>query len=438
MKQNIIQPKVLKGFRDYPPAIMQPRREMIRRLEDCFVSFGFLPIDTPALEYSEILLGKGSEETDKQMYRFLDNGERDVALRFDLTIPLARFAAMNVGELGTPFRRYHIAPVWRAEKPQKGRFREFVQCDFDVIGTTSLLADVEVVSVIHSALQSLGVKHRIRVNNRKLLNGLLDSLSLAERSADVLRAIDKIDKLGVDVVREELLKVTESDENKTQAILSFISLRDNKDSAAVISQLKDLAGEHPLQLQGIAELEYLFATLPGANEFCHLDVSIARGLDYYTGLVFETSLVDLPQIGSICSGGRYDNLASLYTKLSLPGVGASIGLDRLIAALEELGQLENRKSAAAIYIAFAEHSAETHRYGFALAQRLRQQNLSVETSSQEGKLGAQLKYADKRNIPLVAIIGSDEVSSQSVTVKHLNSGEQQQKVSFDDLLLLVK
>ncbi|MBM3965448.1 MAG: histidine--tRNA ligase, partial [Planctomycetes bacterium] len=347
----LIEPRTLKGFRDFLPAAMIPREQLMETARRVYRRYGFSPIDTPTLEYLEILTGKGSEETDRQMYHFTDNGGRKVGMRFDLTVPLARFAAQHIHELGTPFKRYHIAPVWRGETPQAGRFREFVQCDFDTIGTTGVVSDIETALVIHELLQEIGIERfRIRINNRQILTGLLEQLDLKHASTAVLRALDKLEKVGSDAVRKELSDAN-INESQIQQIFSFASIRG--DAESVLKQLSSQLAGNELAQSGIDRLNTIRGALKAAGvsaDHFEIDVSIARGLDYYTGVVFETTLGDLPEIGSVCSGGRYDNLAELFTKQHLPGIGASLGLDRLLSALEKLGRIPTNPSAADVFI----------------------------------------------------------------------------------------
>ena len=432
-KAQLIMPRVLKGFRDYPPSVMMARVEMIRKLQAEFVNHGFAPIDTPALEYADILLGKGSEETDKQLFRFQDKGGRDVAMRFDLTVPLARFAAMNINELGTPFRRYHIAPVWRAEKPQRGRFREFVQCDFDIIGSDSILADAEILVLVHDAFKALGIDHQLRVNNRLILNGLLETLGARDYLTLVLRAIDKLEKLGEDVVKAELVAEANLTSAQVQQILAFVHISNNAGSPkAIVSELEPILKSSAigqLGLQQLSQLSCLLDSYELREQDWKIDLSIARGLDYYTGTVFETQFRDLPEIGSICSGGRYDNLASLYTKQKLPGVGGSIGLDRVIAGLEELGRISSKMSPTAVlvcvnderYLAFAAQVAKT----------LRSKDIATELYPKVCSLKHQLKYADRKQIDYVVMISID---GATLSVKNMKSGEQLDNLQVGDLL----
>lgn len=424
-KQQIIQPRILKGFRDSLPKLAIARQAMTRKIEDCFKSFGFAPIDTPALEYSEILLGKGSAETDKQLYRFMDNGERDVALRFDLTIPLARFSAMHINEIGTPFKRYHIAPVWRAEKPQRGRYREFLQCDIDIIGSNSRLADAEIIAVIGKALSALDIAHRFRLNNRKILSGLLSELGLVEKSTVVLRAIDKLEKLGRELVIKELESEAGLNKKQIDRLLAFIELSKNKSNSEVLEALKTSYAANEIAKTGIAELEAVLAFLKNLGlkeERASLDLSIARGLDYYTGIIFETEYSEMPEIGSISSGGRYDNLTGLYSKQVLPGVGGSIGLDRILGAYEEQGKLAEKSSTAEVLVCIVDEGTEnTCLY---IANSLRERGIPTETYLERAKLAKQLKYANHRGIAIAIIAGQNELAKNVCGVKNLASGEQ--------------
>ena len=422
MASERIQPRTLRGFRDYLPAAMIPRERLIETARSVYRSFGFMPIDTPALEYTEILLGKGGAETDKQLYRFEDHGGRDVGLRFDLTIPLARFAAQHIGELGTPFKRYHIGPVWRGEKSQRGRYREFLQCDFDTIGTTSTVADIESALVIHALLDAIGFERfTIRVNNRKVLSGLLERVELVGKTAEVLRALDKLAKIGADKVAEEMRESAGASEAQAREVLQLADLKGTNEQ--ILEALHPLVGESETGAKGLADLSQVVAGFGVAAppERMRVDVSIARGLDYYTGTVFETFLDDLPAIGSVCSGGRYDDLATLYTKERLPGIGASLGLDRLLAAMEELELLEARSNAAPVFLAlFAADRVDDY---LALANRLRAAGIGVELYPEARKLGAQLKYADRRGFPVALVVGEDEWSAGTCQVKDLRSGD---------------
>ncbi len=419
-----IVPRVLKGFRDYPPEVMIPRERLIEIARRVYRSYGFSPIDTPALEYLDILTGKGSDETDKQMYRFQDHGDRWVGLRFDLTVPLARFAAQHINELGTPFKRYHIATVWRGESPQAGRFREFMQCDFDTIGTRCVAADIETALVIHDLLRAIGIQNfTIRLNNRMLLTGLLEKLGLAGRTGPVLRALDKLGKIGPEKVADEMTATAGTTPEQAREVLRLAEIGGTNDE--VLCKVEPLVAGNATGEAGVGKLRETLSALAAvgvAEPFVKLDVSIARGLDYYTGTIFETFLNDLPEIGSICSGGRYDNLAELFTKQELPGIGASLGLDRLLAALEKLGLVEKVSTPAAVFIPYFD-AARLHDY-LRLAAGLRAAGIGVEVYPEAKKLGQQLKYADRRGFRLALIAGENEFAAGVCQVKNLLTGEK--------------
>lgn len=390
---------------------MEVARSVYRR-------YGFVPIDTPTLEYLEILTGKGSEETDRQMYHFTDAGGREVGMRFDLTVPFARFAAQHINELGTPFKRYHIAPVWRGETPQAGRYREFVQCDFDTIGTTGVVSDIETALVIHELILAIGIdKFVIRINNRQVLTAFLRKQGLEQLATPVLRALDKFEKVGGEQVLKELEQNGLSNE-QANGVLGLASISGSYEQ--VLRQLDPLLVGDELGQNGIGRLNDIAGAMIAAGvpaERFRIDVSIARGLDYYTGVIFETILNDLPNIGSICSGGRYDNLAGLYTKQQLPGIGASLGLDRLLAALEQLGALPTKYAAADVFIALFDPT-RLNDY-FQLAKIVRAAGFSAEVYPEEKKLAQQLKYADQRGFPLALIAGSRELDEGKVQIKNL-------------------
>ena len=333
----MIEARVLKGFRDFLPSDEIVRRDLIEKIEMSFRSYGFVPIDTPALEYTEILLGKGGGETEKQIYRFTDHGGRDVALRFDLTVPFARFLAEHHSKLDFPFKRYHISKVWRGENTQRGRYREFMQCDFDTIGSDSAAADYEILHVMRNTLLSVaGGDVEIRLNHRGIFNSFLTRLGIQEKSESILRTVDKLSKIGRDKCQELLLEIT----GEAGKILDFIEIKGSFDETLAV--MTEAAG--PSDGSERLKLIRKFMLDEGIADSFVLDPSITRGLDYYTGIVFESFLKDMRDIGSVCSGGRYDNLVGLYSKQPLPGVGSSIGLDRLLAALEALGRLETKKS----------------------------------------------------------------------------------------------
>jgi len=414
----LIEPRTLKGFRDFLPAAMIPREKLMEVARGVYRRYGFVPIDTPALELLEVLTGKGSEETDRQMYHFVDAGGRAVGMRFDLTVPFARFAAQHINELGTPFKRYHIGSVWRGETPQAGRYREFVQCDFDTIGTTGVVSDIETALVIHELMHAVGVERfKIRINNRQVLTGLLDQMELQEASTTVLRALDKFEKVGAEQVTKEHNAAGLS-KSQTKQVLALAAIHGSTDD--VLAKLDSLLQGSEIGQQGVERLRAICGALKAAgvkDGFYHLDVSIARGLDYYTGVVFETVLGDLPSIGSVCSGGRYDNLAGLYTKQHLPGIGASLGLDRLLAALEQLGLLPKTVSSADVFIPLFD-SDRINDY-FQLASIVRNAGWSAEIYPEAKKLGAQLKYADQRGFQIALVAGSQELDAGQVQIKNL-------------------
>ena len=437
MSKPVIKPQTLKGFRDYLPGPMMAREHLIDTARRVYRGFGFSPIDTPALEYSEILLGKGGDETDKQLFRFTDQGERDVAMRFDLTVPLARFAAQHLQEIGTPFKRYHIATVWRAEKPQKGRFREFIQCDFDTLGTDSNIADAETLLVIHDLMQRLGFsKFTIRINNRLVLNGLLEHLGLTGHTVGVLRALDKLPKIGREAVIAEMTEKVGTSAAQADSVLQMTELTGR--STNVLSQVETMLAGNEQGLAGVRKLRELFAwsaTAGVPEERVALDLSIARGLDYYTGTIYETFLDDLPGIGSVCSGGRYDNLAGLFTSQKLPGVGASLGLDRLLAAMEELGMLAAASTPAPVLILLfdAGHTGDYLR----IARTLRAAGIDTEVFCDARNIGKQLSYASRKGFKAAVIAGQTEFEQGTFQVKDLQAG-QQTTVTEADLVAELK
>ncbi|MBM97611.1 MAG: histidine--tRNA ligase [Planctomycetaceae bacterium] len=418
----MIQPRTLKGFRDFLPEAMIPREKLVATAQQVYRSFGYSPIDTPILEYLEILQGKGGDESDRLMYHFEDHGGRAVGMRFDLTVPLARFAAQHAAELGMPFKRYHIAKVWRGENTHRGRYREFMQCDFDTIGTESIAADIETVLVVHELMQAIGLSgFQIRFNNRKVLSGLLAKLGLADQSTAVLRALDKLAKIGPDKVAMEMVAVAGASESQAKEVLALAEINGTNDE--ILLQLAKLVEGSEEGEAGVAALRDVTTGALAAGvsaDRLSIDVSIARGLDYYTGTVIETFLNQLPEIGSVCSGGRYDDLASVYTKQRLPGIGASLGLDRLLAAMEELGLIERINTPAPIFIPFFD-ATRLHDY-LALATQLRSAGLGVEVYAEAKKLGQQLKYADRRGFRLAIIAGDRELDSQTCQVKDLKDG----------------
>ncbi|GHV67387.1 histidine--tRNA ligase [Spirochaetia bacterium] len=428
----IIEPRALKGFRDFLPAAEIARRELTERIEGCFRSFGFVPIDTPALEYAEILLGKSGGETEKQIYRFRDNGDRDVALRFDLTVPFARFLAEHRADLTLPFKRYHIAKVWRGENTQKGRYREFTQCDFDIVGSDSAAADFEILLMMQKSLRAAGAGDvKIRVNHRGLFNRFLEKINALDHSAEILRTVDKLGKIG----REETLALLAAflDEDRGKKILDFVTAKSSWDDT--FTAMVNAAGSGP-EAERLSRIRQ-FIIDTGTENYFFLDPSITRGLDYYTGVVFETFLQDMPGIGSVCSGGRYDNLVGLYSKESITGVGAAIGLDRLIAALENLERLPERHSYADTAIACV--SEENGGRAQALGMKFREEGISCEVmlEGSREKLAKQFALAEKKGVRFL-VIPDEKNPAESITLRDLRNRENIEGISVDEAAALIR
>lgn len=397
-KSSKIEPRLLKGFKDYGPLEQLTRQQVFSKIQTVFERFGFLPLSTPVLEYKEILMGKYGDD-EKLVYSFKDNGDRDVAMRYDLTVPLARYVAQNQGQLALPFKRYQIAPVWRADNPQKGRLREFYQCDVDAVGTDSILSDVEVIACLSQALESVGAtNYRVRLNSRSVFAGFAPA---------TIRAIDKVDKIGIDGVVTELQDAGIGEEEVTRA-KALIS--GNVEAPDSVKQIIDMIGQYGLK---------------GAVEF---DSSIARGLDYYTGTVFEIFLVDRMEYGSVCSGGRYDGLVDQFSNQSLPAVGGSIGVDRLLQALAEMELLPAVQATKVLVINLSENLQSEY---IRLATDLRGQGISVELYYETTKLDKQFKYAESKNIPYAVIMGDDEAKSGKVQLKNLQTREQEEIDVFE-------
>lgn len=419
-------PQVLKGMRDFLPARMILRHHVTDVLSRVFERFGFESIQTPALEYAETLEGKFGEEADKLIYKFEDRGGRLVGLRYDLTVPLARVVSMYP-ELVKPFKRYQIAPVWRAERPQKGRYREFYQCDIDIVGSSSMLADAEVVNVAYQCLRELGfAAFRILLNNRKLLAAVAQQTGLTDAEAVVAwRAVDKWDKIGPDGVRRDL----ESAGLTSETIGEIFRLLDLHGSPIeVLSLLRERLGDAPIGRQGIAELEEIvrYLAMAGVSDgFYQVDLHMVRGLEYYTGPIFEI-VVDEPKIGSLSGGGRYDNLVGLLGPQDYPAVGISLGLERLIDVIDELGMAPASVRSTVTQVLVTVFESELLATSLELANSLRTAGVNTEVYFGAEKLGTQLKYASRKNIPLVIIAGPDEVDAGQVVVRDMRSGEQQQ------------
>jgi histidyl-tRNA synthetase len=429
---DLIQPRTLKGFRDYPPELMIPRERLLEQARKVYRSYGFAPIDTPALEYAEILLGKGGEESDRLVYRFKDHGDRDVALRFDLTVPFARFAAQHIGQLGTPFKRYHMGPVWRGENTAHGRYREFWQCDFDTIGTTSNAADIETVLVINDLFTAIGFERfEIRVNNRLILNGFLELHGVADKAVALLRSLDKLAKIGREKVVEEMVRDAGVSLDQANTVVWLAENPEATGAAAnsrILHRVQEFFVHRPNEkaAEGIRRLQQLLAVAQNAgipDNRIRIDLGTARGLDYYTGTIYETFLSDLPGIGSVCSGGRYDNLAGLFTKQPLPGVGASLGLDRLLTGMEELGMLPKVSTAAPVLIVLFDATRLGDYQG--MARRLRADGIGVEVFPDAKKIGQQLQYAERRGFRVALIAGADEFAQGTWKVKNLASRDEQ-------------
>lgn len=412
-----ITPRILKGFRDFLPPGEMRRKHLIRLLEDQFHAFGFVPIDTPMLEYAQVLLGKGGGETDKQVYRFEDHGGRDVALRFDLTVPFARYMAMHRNELYLPFKRFHISKVFRGENTQRGRYREFTQCDFDIVGTESLSADLETVLMIVSAFAALDVPGvTVHLSHRGVFNRFLRHHGVQDRSEEVLRAVDKLRKVGQEETLRTLTELTSRE--VAEKALAFIGARGTYEE--ILTAIEELSGGPGPESTRLRELGHALDQLvpPGTVV---LDPSITRGLDYYTGVVFETFLEGAESIGSVCSGGRYDDLVSLYSKESMPGVGASIGLDRLLAALEELEVATGEPSAVDLLVTMQDAELTPHYHD--LARFFRTAGLRVEVYPEPQKLGRQFAYAERKGVPLALICGREERDAGTVNLRFLAERE---------------
>lgn len=431
--ETFIQPKILKGFRDFLPQDEILRSDLIEKLTKTFRSYGFVPIDTPVLEYTEILLRKSNGETEKQMFRFEDNGGRDVAMRFDLTVPFARFTAQHKEELYFPFKRYHISKVWRGEKPQAGRYREFVQCDFDTVGSDSAVSDFETLSLMKAALSAIGVDEiKIHVNHRGIFNRFLKKLGLSEKSEDILRAVDKIAKVGEEKVSAELEEITGNADSSAK-IIDYIKPLSSFEET--LSHIEELAGGED---EDSKRMKTIFSMMKaaGIEGTYMLDPAITRGLDYYTGIVYETFLEKLPSIGSVCSGGRYDNLAGLYMKEKLPGVGSSIGLDRLIAGLSELGITNAKGSYLDVEIFNTDENLNVQYQE--LAAKLRKEGISVEVFPDTVKINKQYSVTDKKQIPWGIMLSSNSETANTITLKNLKTREIFESISIEDAARKIK
>ena len=432
-------PRTLSGFMELLPQPQQQMERMMEILRQTYSLYGFTPLDTPVIEASEVLLAKGGGETEKQIYRF-QKGDADLALRFDLTVPLAKYVALHGGELSFPFRRYQIGKVYRGERAQRGRFREFYQADIDVIGDGKLdiTNEAEIPSIIYQTFTRLGLQRfQIRVNNRKILNGFYAMLGLTEQSGDIMRTVDKLDKIGADKVRQLLLSDCGLTDAQAEEILKFIAI--TGENRQVLAALGGYTGRSDLFDQGLSELNTVVKYLADfgvPEEYFAVDLTIARGLDYYTGTVYETTLLDHPEIGSVCSGGRYDNLAEYYTDRQLPGVGISIGLTRLFYVLGEQKMLNPDLPTApadVLVIPMTEDLAPA----ISLSTKLRAAGIRTQLYTEQKKFKAKMSYADRLGVPYVIFLGDDEIAAGLVACKDMASGEQT-KLSADDTLALIR
>ena len=426
MNKSKTEPRTLAGFMELMPNEQILFEQIKQKIEKTYQKFGFLPLDTPILELSEVLLAKAGGETEKQIYRF-EKGDTDISMRFDLTVPLAKYVAKNYGNLSFPFRRYQIGKVYRGERTQKGRFREFYQCDIDIIGDgeLSVINDAELPSVIYNIFKELGFDDfTIRINNRKILNGLFESLNQKENATEILRIIDKIEKIGKEAVIEELEKI-EIQSDAINKIMDFIEIEGTTDEE--LQKLNELNIKNEEFEKGLDELTQVVKYvrifgIPEAN--FKVDLTIARGLDYYTGTVYETFLNQYRELGSVCSGGRYENLAEYYTDKQLPGVGISIGLTRLFYKLNELQLIKAEKKSIAEVLVVP--MVQDLTVPIQIATDLRKKGISTEVYLNDKKLKAKMKYADKLEIPYVIVVGEDEINSGVVKIKNMKTGEEKE------------
>ena len=432
-------PRTLSGFMELLPQPQQQMERMMDILRRTYSLYGFTPLDTPVIEASEVLLAKGGGETEKQIYRF-QKGDADLALRFDLTVPLAKYVALHYNDLSFPFRRYQIGKVYRGERAQRGRFREFYQADIDIIGDGKLdiTNEAEIPAIIYQTFTSLGLKRfQIRVNNRKILNGFYAMLGLTEQSGDIMRTVDKLDKIGAEKVRTLLVDECGVSAESADEILKFIAIAGGNEQ--MLAALESYRGRNEVFDEGLDQLntvvKYLSAFGVPAENFA-VDLTIARGLDYYTGTVYETTLLDHPEIGSVCSGGRYDNLAEYYTDRQLPGVGISIGLTRLFYVLGEQGLLNPDLPTAPADVLILPMTAELSP-AVTLATRLRAAGIRTQLYTEQKKFKAKMSYADKLGVPYVVFLGDDEIAGNVVACKDMTSGEQT-TLPFAETLALIQ
>ena len=433
MSNNKVAPRTLPGFMELNPNDQVKFNQMKETIQRSYERFGFLPLDTPVIELSEVLLAKAGGETEKQIYRFT-KGDTDLSLRFDLTVPLAKYVAEYYNDLAFPFKRYQIGKVYRGEKAQKGRYREFYQCDIDIIGNgeLSIINDAQIPSIIYNTFKELGFDNfTICINNRKILNGLFGSLGLAEISGDILRVIDKIEKIGEQAVKDELQQLGVQEE-ALEKIMSFVAIGGGVDEK--LANLQQFGISNELFLEGVKELgdvvRYI-RSLGVPEGYFAIDLKIARGLDYYTGTVYETFLNDYRKLGSVCSGGRYDNLAEYYTDKKLPGVGISIGLTRLFYQLSQINAIKaDRESVSKVLIIPMDTNIEDC---LEIANALRTAGINTDVYLEDGKIKKKMKYADKWRIPFVLIVGEEEVKKQKFSLKNMSTGEQNE-LSVEEII----
>ena len=420
-----VQPKILSGFMELLPEQQIKFNQIKQVIADTYESFGFTPLDTPVLELSEVLLAKAGGETEKQIYQFT-KGDTDLSMRFDLTVPLARYVAMHQNDLSFPFKRYQIGKVYRGERPQKGRFREFYQCDIDIIGneTLDISYDAEMPAVIYNIFKKIGISDfTIRFNNRKILKGFFAELNLTDKIVDILRIVDKIAKIGQENVAKSLSDLGISDDAISK-IISFITIEGTNDQ--IINSLKELPVSDETFKTGVSELETVLkgvADLGVPAENYSVDLSIARGLDYYTGTIYETTINAYPEMGSVCSGGRYDDLATFYTDKKLPGVGISIGLTRLFDQFSDRNLISFASKNPADILIIPMDAAQK-KTAFEISALLRQANLKCDVFMEDKKFKAKMNYANKTAVPFIGILGEDEVNNNSIVIKNMTTGEQ--------------
>lgn len=432
-----VEPRTLPGFMELLPTEQIKFNNMMDKIRKSYEKFGFLPLDTPIIEMAEVLLAKAGGETEKQIYRF-NKGETDLALRFDLTVPLAKYVCEHNNDISFPFKRYQIGKVYRGERPQKGRYREFYQCDIDIIGdgTLSIVNDAEIPSVIYTTIKEFGFDNfTIRINNRKILNGLFAELELEDKSVEIMRIIDKLEKIGRDNVKKCLQDLNIEDD-KIEKILNFIEIDGTTDEK--LQKLENLNFTNELFLEGLNDLKEVvkYVRLFGVPDTnFKVDLTIARGLDYYTGTVYETFLNDYRELGSICSGGRYDNLAEFYTDKKMPGVGVSIGLTRLFSKLRELNILKEKEESISKVLVVS--MTENISRALEVATKTRNEGINTDVYLEDKKIKAKFKYADRLKIPYVAVIGEEEEKNGTVTLKNMATGEQEE-MTIENMIGILK